>query len=119
MKHDQILEFLVQAGCEQLAPLSMRCHLLRMAVLWRIRATVPELTSVFPEDLLLWHLNGSVAEDRLWGGIANSGWNGTREDLWCLWEEYKQEYMVKFKIEGNVDLSKDDILREDQDFIDI
>lgn len=117
--HEQILEYIIQAGCENLAPKSMRCHLLRIAILWRIRITVPELASVFPEDLLLWYLDGSVTEGRLWGGIANSSWNGTREDLQHLWAEYKQEYIHKFDIDGNTDICEAELLTDEQGSADL
>jgi hypothetical protein len=102
-QHGEILRALVLAGPEDLFPLNIRWAILRAAVLWTIRMVVPELSSVFPDEVVKTLKGGSLESETdqkyIWGTVENSGYEGSREELLELWFKYKEEYIVAFGME--------------------
>ena len=91
------------AGPEDLFPLNIRWAILRAAVLWTIRIVVPELSSVFPDEVVK-TLKGESLESEtdqkyIWGTVENSEYEGSREELLELCFKYKEEYIVAFGME--------------------
>ncbi|KIM30942.1 hypothetical protein M408DRAFT_327856 [Serendipita vermifera MAFF 305830] len=100
IRHGEILRALVLAGPEDLFPLTIRWAILRAAVLWTIRVSIPELSSVFPDEVVK-TLRDDVpkSDQKCWGTVEHSQWNGDRADLLALWLKYKKEYIVAFGME--------------------
>lgn len=89
------------AGPEDLFPLNIRWAILRATVLWTIRVSVPELSCVFPDEVVKTLRGSTLESDRkyIWGTVEHSQWNGDREDLLALWLKYKEDYTMAFEME--------------------
>lgn len=105
----EIIDVLEMSTACKLFSEKIRWALARAAMVWTTRKAVPEMASVFPDEMIRWVNGAEPNETLIWGTVTKKCWKYEREEFVEYWRALEKSYVRIFGLDESQRPSEDDI----------